>query len=98
MDNSKTDVIGNTVKSGKVTEFKCNYCSFKAVAEFLLTLRKTMKHSNEFQCGNCEYITYSENELNLHIEDCQSLDYKSKKCKFKCTTGVLLKRHDSQKH
>ena len=51
-----------------------------------------------FECGNCDFNTSSEKCLNLHIEDCQGLNYKCDKCNFKCKTAGLLKRHKSQKH
>ena len=99
LDKSKTGV-----KAGNVTEFDCSYCNFTSISEFSLTSHKTLKHVNDFisedslQCGNCDYKTSSEKGLNLHIEVCQSLNYKCEKCHFKCTTAILLKRHIIQKH
>ena len=50
------------------------------------------------ECGNCNYTTSSEKCLNLHIEECQGLDYECEKCSFRCKTAGLLERHKKQNH
>ena len=77
--------------SYKQIDYKCEECDFCGSNKFTMDVHVGKEHSENYECGLCEYVAKDLQALETHIFTCEcSL---CGKCDKKCTTLAALKSH-----
>ena len=82
--------------SYKKASFKCVECEFVGSNEVTMAVHSGKTHSDNFDCGICEYQAKSKEELEIHLFTCEI--YICSVCRSKEKTLSDLKKHTEDEH
>ena len=82
--------------SYKETNFKCEDCNFCGKNELSMEVHFGKNHSENFECGLCEYKAQDLEELELHLFTCEI--YECYKCELRVKKLSDMKRHKDENH
>ena len=80
--------IAHTHKEAK---FKCEDCDFSGNNELSLEVHHGKCHTEDFECGLCDYKANSLENLNTHLTTCES--YECDNCYFRVKTLAAIEDH-----
>ena len=75
----------------KGIDFKCEECDFLGINETTMEVHFGKEHSENIECGLCEFLAKDQVDLDIHLSTCES--YKCDACNFVTTTLASMKTH-----
>ena len=96
--NSESDMKMHLKISHTYTEakFKCEDCDFHCENELSIEVHQGKCHSDDFECGLCEYKAGSIENLNTHLSTCES--YECDNCFYRVQHLSHMEAHMIEKH
>ena len=80
----------------KKSTCKCKDCDFVGENEYTMEVHIGKYHSDNFECGICEYTTESVDNLDIHLTTCKI--YECDDCSIRMNTLKDLKAHIVKEH
>ena len=82
--------------SYKHIEYKCEECEFFSDSKLVMDVHIGKKHSENFECGLCEFEAGDMEALNIHMFTCEI--YLCETCDINFITLADLKEHLIKEH
>ena len=82
--------------SYQTAKFKCVNCEFVGTNDYTMDVHSGKDHSDNFECGLCEYAAENEESSELHLFTCEI--YVCRKREFKAKTISEVKLHTESMH
>ena len=82
--------------SYKQVQFKCEECHFNGTNEVSMEVHVSKVHTEEIECGMCEYEAKDLESLEIHLVTCQI--YECKYCEERFKSISETKKHLSKVH
>ena len=80
----------------KGVDFKCEECDFLGINETTMEVHFGKEHSENIECGLCDFPAKDQADLDIHLSTCES--YKCGACTFVTTTLTNMKTHIEKDH
>ena len=96
--NSESDLkmhlrINHTSRENK---FKCEDCDYCCENELSIEVHQGKYHSEDFECGLCEYKSGSLENLNIHLSTCECFECDN--CFFRVRELSDIRSHMDEEH
>ena len=95
-DNKKDLKQHLKTHSYKGVNFQCRECEYFCETEPEMEVHLGKKHSDQFNCGICEFEAKSFENLKIHLTTCEM--YRCERCDSKLTTLKDMKEHIETEH
>merc|ERR1712129_411012 len=96
IDNVKEKKKHMLSHSYKSAVFQCEDCNFVGENKYTMEVHSGKNHTNERECGICEYRTESEENLELHLTTCEI--YICDMCDIRMKSLSNMKAHITKEH
>lgn len=86
------------VHTYRTVDMKCEDCDFMANDDLSLEVHSSRKHSGNFECALCGFISKDEDHLNIHLHTCETFTCSLCTPKMIMTNVPAVTTHLSSKH